>query len=59
MDADDRIMAYFTLISLFRLWCLKNTKHQETAHIVEVVTKCKKKLIFWSTHLQNLARVTK
>jgi len=42
MDADDRIVAYLKLISLFRVWCLKNTKHQETARIVDVMSEREK-----------------
>ena len=42
MDAGERVTAYFASISSFRYWCLKNTKHQETARIVDVVTDCEK-----------------
>jgi hypothetical protein len=38
MDADDRVVACFTLISSFMLRCLKTRKYQETARIVDVVT---------------------
>ena len=42
MGADDRVMAYFALISSFRFWRLKTTWHQETARIVDLVTEYEK-----------------